>query len=226
MLKRRLLTQALLIGGLAASVPVGTAQDPANEADRPAPRSGSGAAANPADLVTRMMKFDKNSDGKLTKAEITDARMVRLWTRADADKDGSVTRSELEAIDSREQTNTRDSFGGPGGPGGPGGGPGGPGGPMGRPPKPGEILPQMLRGRLKLTTDQQLKLDELQRDVDARMAKILTDDQKTQIKQLSTRGPGGPGGPGGGRGGPGGPGGGGRGGPDGDDNGFPPPPPQ
>ena len=213
MFQHRLLAQALVAGSLLAAPAWVNAQDPAGELDRPSP-------ANSVDLVTRMMKFDKNSDGKLTKAEITDARVVRLWSRADGDKNGSVTKSELEALDTQEQANTRNSFGGPGGPGGGPGGPGGgPGGPMGPRPKPGEVLPQMMRGALKLTADQQSQLDELQRDVDARMAKILTESQKTQLKQIANRGPGGPGGPGGGRGGPGGPG-----GPPGDEGFFPPPP--
>lgn len=206
MTKHRLMTQALLIGGLSTSALLGAPQDPAN--DRPEP------AANMSELVAQMMKFDKDGDGKLAKAEITDARLVRLFNRADADKNGTVTKGELEAIEAKEQTNTRNSFGGPGGPMG---GPGGFGGPMGGRPKPGEVLPAMLRNRLKLTADQQVQLDELQRDVDARMAKILTDSQKAQIKQMSARGPDGPS-PGGGRPGPGGPG-----GTPGND-GFPPPP--
>ncbi len=43
------------------------------------------------------------------------------------------------------------------------------------------------------------------KDVDAKLAKILTDEQKTQLKEMRPgRGPGGPGGGPGGRGGPGG----------------------
>jgi len=200
MTKHHLLTHALVIGGLTASALLAAPQEPA---DRPEP------AANLSDLVTQMMKFDKDGDGMLSRTEITDARLVRLFNRADADKDGTVTKGELEALDAKDPSNPRNSFGGPGGPGGFGG-------PMGGPPKPGEVLPSMIRSRLKLTADQQLQLDELQRDVDARMAKILTDSQKTMLKQMSTRGPGGPP-PGGGRpgrGGPGGPG----------EEGPPPPP--
>ena len=44
------------------------------------------------------MAFDKNKDGKLTKDEITDPRLHRLFDRADADKDGVVTREELIAL--------------------------------------------------------------------------------------------------------------------------------
>jgi Spy/CpxP family protein refolding chaperone len=101
-------------------------------------------------------------------------------------------------------------FGGFGGPpgGGFGGFPGGPGG-FGGPPQPGQVMPAPLRDQLQLSTEQKKQLDELQKEVDARLAKILTDEQKKQLKDIQ-QGPGGgpPGGPGGGfPGGPGGPGG-------------------
>ena len=57
-------------------------------------RAGAGGAVEAADaddLVTRMMAFDQNKDGKLTKDEVTDERLHRLFDRADADKDGTVT---------------------------------------------------------------------------------------------------------------------------------------
>ena len=44
-------------------------------------------AQNPATadgLVARMMAFDKDGDGKLTKSEVTDERLHRLFDRADA----------------------------------------------------------------------------------------------------------------------------------------------
>ena len=82
-----------------------------------------------------MMAFDKNGDGKLTKSEVTDERLHRLFDRADADKDGSVTKAELTALEAKESGSFR---GGPGG----FGPPGGPGGPMMAPPRPGEILPR------------------------------------------------------------------------------------
>ena len=178
------------------------------------------ALAQGPDTVTaggaaaRLMKFDADKDGKLTRAEVTDDRLQRLFDRVDANKDGVVTKAELSSLtteDSADRPRGPGGFGGP--PGGPGGfgGPGGPGrGPMGR---PGEVLPGMLRQRLKVTGDQARKLDELQKDVDAQLAKILTSEQAAELKDLQERGPGGP--PG--RGGP--PGGGGRrgrGGPPGD----------
>jgi hypothetical protein len=151
-------------------------------------------AQNPAgadDLVARMMAFDKDGDGKLTRSEVTDERLHRLFDRADADKDGSVTKAELTALAAKEQASFR---GAPGGFGPPGGGPGGPGGPMMAPPRPGEILPLFLQRALNLTPEQKAQLDELQKDVDSRLAKILTDAQKKTLDQMRRRGPGGPGG--------------------------------
>src|SRR4249919_3977597 len=49
-------------------------------------------------IVTRMMAFDKNKDGKLTKNEVTDSRLHRLFDRADKNKDGVVTKEELIAL--------------------------------------------------------------------------------------------------------------------------------
>jgi hypothetical protein len=157
-------------------------------------RGNTPKATGADDLVARMMAFDENKDGKLTKSEVTDERLHRLFDRADTDKDGTVTRSELNALQVRERANAR---GRSSGFGGPGGGPGGFGGPGGGPPQPGQILPAMLRQRLSLTADQQEQIDALQKEVDAKLDKILTSEQKQQLKQMRERGPGGfgPGGP-------------------------------
>jgi hypothetical protein len=98
------------------------------------------------------------------------------------------------------------------------------------PPRPGEVLPAMLQQRLNLTASQKAEIEALQKDVDARLEKILTSEQRAQLKEMRQRGPGGfggPGGPGGRRpGGPGGPGGFGPpgGGPPGEPPGDGPPP--
>ncbi len=180
-----------------------------------------------APIVKRLMAFDKNKDGKLTRDEITDERLLRLFDMADTNKDGIVTKEELVALaaklDAEAQQDDRRGRGGPGGPDGPGG-PGGPGGrgPGGRgpggPPAPGQILPPFMQEQLNLTDDQKKQLAELQKEVEGKLDKILTADQKKQLKEMrdgfGRRGPGGPGGPGGrGQGGPGGPGGRGPGGP-------------
>jgi hypothetical protein len=182
-------------------------------------------------IVTKMMAFNKKKDGKLTKDDVTDERLHRLFDRADKNKDGVVTKEELIALAKEIDAEWGDEGGrGPGGkgkfgkgkfgkggpppdddfppPGGPGGrGPGGFGGRgPGGPPRPGEILPPFLRDRLELTAEQKKQLDALQKEVDAKLDKILTAAQKKQLKEMREgfgpggRGPGGRGGRG-----PGGP---------------------
>jgi spore coat protein CotH len=82
-----------------------------------------------------------------------------------------------------------------------------------RMPQPGEILPSFTQDMLKLTPEQKKQLAALQKEVDGKVEKLLTEEQRKQLKDMRDRGPGafafggppGPGGPGGGRGGPGGP---------------------
>jgi hypothetical protein len=193
--------------GLLATMPIAMAQQSGRSRGATAKTKKAGADG----LVARMMQFDKNKDGELTKAEVTDARLKRLFDRADADHDGIVTKQELTALAASEPAGGRGGFGPPG-LGGPGGGSGGP---RMSPPRPGEILPAMLRDRLELTPEQSQQVDALQKEVDAKLAKILNADQKQQLQEMRDRGPGGFGPPPGGFG-PGGP-------PDGP-GGFGPPP--
>jgi hypothetical protein len=162
-----------------------------------------------------MMAFDQDQDGKLNRSEVTDTRLLRLFDRADADHDGTVTRDELTALAAREAADDRG--GPPGFPprrGGPGPGPGGM--MMGPPPpRPGEILPPNVQQRLGLTPDQRAQLAALQREVDGKLATILNDQQQAELKAMQQRGPG--------RGGP--PPGGGRGPGPGPGADRPPPPP-
>jgi hypothetical protein len=83
-----------------------------------------------------------------------------------------------------------DDFGPPG-KGGPGGF-GGKKGMFGGPPRPGQILPPFLQQILELTADQKKQLDAMQRDVDAKLAKILTADQKKQLNEMMGPGKFGP----------------------------------
>ena len=73
----------------------------------------------PSDLVTRLLKLDKNKDGKVTRDEVG-PRFLPVLERIDADKDGAVTQAEIEDYEKQQQA----SQGGSGrpGPGGPGGG--------------------------------------------------------------------------------------------------------
>ena len=92
------------------------------------------------------MAFDENKDGKLTKAEVTDERLHRLFDRADANHDGVVTKQELTALAGPRAGRRPGRLRRSGGPGGGSGRSGGPGGPVRLgPPRPGQILPAMLR---------------------------------------------------------------------------------
>ena len=151
-----------------------------------------GSASN--GMVTQLMSYDKNKDGKLAKDELTDTRLQRIFERADADKDGFVTKDELTTMFTKSMAESGTQRGGPGGPGG------GRGGRFG-PPQPGQILPDFMQDELKLTDAQKKQLATLQKEITAKLNKILTDEQQKQLKEMGERSPGGPGG------GPGGPGG-------------------
>ncbi len=79
-------------------------------------------------------------------------------------------------------------------PQGPRSGPGG----FSRPPQPGQILPPSLEETLKLRPEQKRQVEALQKDVDSKLAKLLTEDQNKQLQPMREGfGRGGPGGPGG-----------------------------
>jgi hypothetical protein len=73
--------------------------------------------------------------------------------------------------------------------------------------RPGMILPPFVAEQLDLSAEQQEKLEALQNEVRAQLDKILTAEQKNQMRAIAERGPmgrrmpgGGPAGPGFGRG--------------------------
>src|SRR5207253_5354846 len=86
-------------------------------------KGGKGSAETVDEFVDRLMAFNKAKDGKLTKEELTDPRLHALFERADTNKDGVVTRAELEALFQREKIE---------------GGGFGPGGDKGKGPKDGK----------------------------------------------------------------------------------------
>jgi hypothetical protein len=191
---------------LVALASLGLAQGTRDKVD---PKSGVDA------YVARLMAFDKNGDGKLTREELTDERYLRLFERADANKDGVVTKEELLALATQEVAAQpggqdkgdkggkggkdgfqkdmggfqKDAFGkDKGGFGKDKGGFGKDKGGFGPRPQPGQIMPDFVAEMLKLTDDQKTKMEALQKDVDGRLEKILTDDQKKQLKQMKEGG--------------------------------------
>lgn len=73
-------------------------------------------------------------------------------------------------------------------------------------PPPGEVLPPPVQDMLQLTEAQKKQVAEMQKEVDDRLEKLLTEEQRKRMKEMKTFAPGGPGGgpPGGFRDGPGG----------------------
>ncbi|HET6327527.1 MAG TPA: EF-hand domain-containing protein [Planctomycetaceae bacterium] len=182
----RLCALTLLLAGFPA---LSIAQEsPGDDPPKPARAGGAKADSRAVDaIVSQLMAFDKNKDGKLTRDEVTDERLQRLFDRADANKDGVVTKEELSAFATKLAAEES-----AGGGRGRGFGPGGPGGPgsFGGPPRPGQILPPFLQQELKLTADQKQQITSLQKEVDEKLDKVLTDEQKKQLKDMR-RGPGG-----------------------------------
>src|SRR5436309_5833292 len=161
----------ILVVGLGVLASVGAAQSPK---DQPSgtPKGGPTNASAVDAIVARMMAFDTNKDGKLTRDEITDERLLRLFDRADANKDGVVTREELVALFEREG---RSAGGGRGFDGPPD---------RAGPPRPGQVLPDFLQDQVQLTDAQKKQIADLQKEVDARLEKILTPVQKARPREI------------------------------------------
>ena len=82
--------------------------------ERGGDRGGPGGGAGGGDMVARMMEFDTDKDGKLSKSEIPE-RMQNMLTRGDEDKDGFLTRDELAKVAGGGAGGGRGGFGGEGG---------------------------------------------------------------------------------------------------------------
>ena len=138
------------------------------------------------------MSFDANKDGKLSKDELPE-RMQTVIARYDADKTGSLDKTEIQKLAASRVSERPD---GRGGPEGRGGRPGGRGGPEGRgrggPPSPEDFVSHAM---------------EFDADKDGKLSKAeLAKFAEEEFANRGARG-GGPGGGFGGRGRGGGPGG-------------------
>lgn len=129
------------------------------------------------EFISKMMAFNKAKDGKLTRAELTDTRLHPLFDRADTKKNGYLTRADLEAVYAKENAGSSK---------GPGFGdfPGKKG-----PPPLGQVLPPFVRDALELTDAQRQQLDALQKEVQTRLDKILTEEQRKRLGAFSPKGP-------------------------------------
>lgn len=154
------------------------------------PKGGFGGSTETVDeFVAKLMAFNTANNGKLTKEELTDKRLHALFDRADANKDGIVTREELVALYQKEKLEGG-GFGGDKGDKGPKGGFGdkkfGKGFKGGG--QPGQILPPFVQDQLNLSDKQRRQVADLQKEVDTKLATILTDEQRAQLREMS--GPG------------------------------------
>jgi hypothetical protein len=121
------LVVALILGGGGGAQPPGKKGGPGGKGGRGGgPGGGFGRGLTVDQIVERIMSFDKNNDGKVTKEELPE-RMQHLIAMGDTNKDGALDKNEI-----RELATTLAAFFETAGPRGPGGfGPGGFGG--GRP---------------------------------------------------------------------------------------------
>ena len=87
-----LMTGVALSAGIALSAPSLIKAQPPSRNDR----ISSSTSVNA--MIARMMSYDKNKDGKLTRAEVTDERMASLFDQADVNNDGVVTKEELKTL--------------------------------------------------------------------------------------------------------------------------------
>jgi hypothetical protein len=83
------LMAALLLVGAAGAQPPGQKREPPRGRVQPPPGVD--------DIVERIMAFDKNKDGKVTKDELPE-RMHELIARGDTNKDGALDRDEIRKL--------------------------------------------------------------------------------------------------------------------------------
>ncbi len=67
------------------------------EGGRPPQDGGQGRPGNSAEFLDRVMSFDEDKDGKLSRKEIPE-RMQRMLDRGDSNKDGALDRDELKKM--------------------------------------------------------------------------------------------------------------------------------
>jgi Spy/CpxP family protein refolding chaperone len=54
------------------------------------------------------------------------------------------------------------------------------------------VLPPPLKQELRLSEEQEKQIADLEKEVKAKLMKILTDEQKRKLEDMRQRGPGGP----------------------------------
>ncbi len=146
-------------------------------------------------LIDRLMAFDRNKDGKISREELPE-RMHALFEQGDSNKDGFLDRQELLALAAKSEREDRPRDPGPP----PGRGPGGP------PPGPGGL--ERVLEELKLDEKQQTRAEEIlqahhekmrrlhdkaRQELLAQMKEVLGEEQFRQFQRaMENQRPGGP----------------------------------
>jgi hypothetical protein len=139
-------------------------------------RVGPGGPRRPGvdDVVDRIMSFDKNKDGKVTKDELPE-RLQYLVEKGDTNKDGALDRDEIRKL-AGELANDRSLFGG-----------GRPGrGRPGAPPGPGIAGTGLSFGVIERAVDD-LKLSEGKKEAAAAAIKAHKEDAR-KLTELARSG--------------------------------------
>ncbi len=158
------------------------------------------------DIVSRLLSFDRNRDGALTRNEMSDSRLLPIFERYDSNKDASLTREEIIAgaeADSPGSTTAAPAapqqpatFGGEGKPmiarpTGIGGG--GAPSPLTKANSPsvafpdgltrvGQVVPDDIKESLELSDKQKKQIDDLEKDIASRLDRILNAKQAQLLK--------------------------------------------
>src|SRR6516162_601026 len=181
-----------------ACVDGGDAQPPGKKG--PGKKGGFRRGVTADEIVERIMSFDKNDDGKVTKDELPE-RMQHLIALGDVNKDGALDKDEI-----RKLATTLEAFIGLTGAAGPGGGPPKGGGPKGGGFKGGGEIQRALddlaiSGKTRDNADRLLRahLDKLRRLEEAsraelvlQMKDVLNEEDYRAFKAALDRAPGPP----------------------------------
>ncbi len=148
-----------------------------------APRAPGGPGSGPENRPGQVFSLAEQDRLKLTDDQKKD--MLALQKSVDGRFDRLLTPSQ------KKQISTVFAQHGPP-PGAPGGG---------EAPQPGKLFSSSQQDALKLSAEQKARLEAMQKEIDARLETLLTEDQKKQLQAMQHRPPGGPGpnGPPGGR---------------------------
>jgi len=131
--------------------------------------------------------FEKLRSGGVDREKIREAMEERQKVRKEAEEKVVAVLKDDQKKKFEDLKKARPARGGFGGPGGPGGG-------FGRAPfHLGQVIPGNTKDRLDLTDEQKKKIEELEKEVKAKLEKILTVEQTKKLQE------GGGGRPGGGR---------------------------